>query len=240
MFITRRPQFLFQADEAAAGQAPDVETPDAGQPGTDQPTQAEIDWAKRYSDLQPEYTRATQEAAQLRQERELYQTLVTSEDPQARQEAAAALGFELEAADDDTQFGDDPVAALQREVAQLREQYTGDRAQTQQQQQIAQLEAVTEQALDALKVPEDDGVRDWIVSRAVALPPNAQGFPDVDTAYGEFQALINGQKKAWANTKRAPHIAASGVEGNQAPKLHEMPKDERDEYLARRLQDLSE
>lgn len=241
VFITRRPYALFSTDEGGiAGQAPEAETPDAGQPGTDQPTQAEIDWAKRYSDLQPEYTRATQEAAELRQKEIFYRDLVTSTDPDTRRQAAEALGFELEAEPDDTQYGDDPVAALQAQIAALQEQYTGDKQQQSQQQQIAHLEQVTEQALDGLKVPDEDGIRDWIVSRAVALPPNEQGFPDVKTAYEEFNALINAQKKSWATTKRAPHIAASGVEGNQAPKLHEMPRDQRDEYLARRLQDLSE
>lgn len=240
MFITRRPYALFSTDEGGiAGQAPEAETPDAGQPGTDQQPQGDP-YEKRYNDLQPAFTRATQEAAELRQREAFYRDLVTSTDPDTRRQAAEALGFELEAEDDDTQYGDDPVAALQAQLAELREQYTGDRQQSQQQQQIAHLEQVTEQALDDLKVPDEDGVRDWIVSRAVALPPNEHGFPDVKTAYEEFNNMMLGRQKSWAKTKRAPHIAASGVEGNQAPKLHEMPRDQRDEYLARRLQDLSE
>lgn len=241
MFITRRPLFLFETDEGGiAGQAPEAETPEiAGQPGTDQ--QPHVDpYEKRYNDLQPEYTRATQEAAQLRQEREMYRQLVTSTDPDTRRQAAEALGFELEAEPDGTQWDDDPVAQLQRELAELREQYSGDKQQQTQEQHLAHLETVTEQKLDALQVPADEGVRDWIVSRAVALAPDKNGYPDVAKAYEEFNALINAQKKDWAKTKHTHQFSASGLEGNQAPKLHEMPRDQRDEYLARRLMDLSD
>lgn len=243
MFITRRPvPFLMEtpSEDAGAGQAPDLQgTPDpANQQVADQ-TQAEIDWQKRYGDLQPEYTRATQEAAQLRRERELYQAMVTSDDPDTRRQAAQELGYQLDDEPDDTQYQDDPVARLEQQLEELRQQYTGDRQQAQQQQRLAELEAVAEREMDSLGVPkgqEGNPIRDWIVSRAVALPPNDKGFPDIAAAHQEFEALMLAQKKSWAGTKRAPHISAVGQAGTQAPNLDD--DQQRQAWMADRLADM--
>ena len=75
-----------------------------GHPAQPSSRQQEIDWAKRYSDLQPEYTRATQELAEMRQQQELYDALLSTEDPDTRREIAQQLGYVLEDEDDD-----DPV-----------------------------------------------------------------------------------------------------------------------------------
>ena len=78
------------------------DTPEAEAPEqSEQQTQAEIDYEKRYQDLQPEYTRATQEAAQYRQIIELAQ--------QGDPDALEILG--LEAADEDTE--DDGLPPIQ-------------------------------------------------------------------------------------------------------------------------------
>lgn len=182
-------------------------------------TQQEVDWAKRYSDLQPEYTRTTQELSQFRQREEAYKALLYSDDPDTRQQAAQALGIEL--ADDevdDTQF-DDPTEALRRELEQLKQTVSGDLTARQQQEQIASLEAAAESAMDTLKVPADESVRDWLVSRAVALPATPNGTLDIEGAYREFGALMDAQKKTWADTKRTHAFSPGGGEGTQAPDL---------------------
>jgi hypothetical protein len=120
--------------------------------------QQEVDWAKRYSDLQPEYTRTTQELSQLRQREDAYKALLYSDDQDTRQQAAQALGIEL--ADDevdDTQY-DDPTDALRAELEQLKQTVSGDLTARQQQEQIASLEAAAESSMDTLQVPKDEAV----------------------------------------------------------------------------------
>jgi hypothetical protein len=224
VFITRlaHPEFLYETAENVGGgeQAPEEQgTPDSGQQAAAAQQQAEVDWQKRYGDLQPEYTRATQEAAALRQREENYKALLYADDQDTRRQAAQALGIELADEEiDDTQYAD-PTDQLRRELEQLKQQFTGDLSARQQQEQIAVLEGIAEQNMDHLGVPKDDAVRDWIVSRAVALPATPEGHPNVEAAYQEFQQLIDSQKKQWASTKRTQHFAPGGGEGTQAPDL---------------------
>jgi hypothetical protein len=73
--------------------------------------------------------------------------------------------------------------------------------------------------MDTLKVPQDEGLRDWLVSRAVALPPTQHGTLDIETAYKQFGDLMDAQKKSWADTKRTHAFSPGGGEGTQAPDL---------------------
>ena len=66
------------------------------EPGTGTTEQAQVDWQKRYSDLQPEYTRATQELADLRRNQELYDLLISTDDADTRRQIAEALGYQLQ------------------------------------------------------------------------------------------------------------------------------------------------
>jgi hypothetical protein len=185
--------------------------------GTQQPT---VDpYEKRYNDLQPEYTRATQEAAELRRRDAAWEALMYADDQDTRQQAAQALGIELaEDGADDTQY-DDPTDALRAELEQLKQTVSGDLTARQQQEQIASLEAAAESSMDTLQVPKDEAVRDWLVSRAVALPPTKHGTLDIEQAWKQFGALMDAQKKTWANTKRTHAFAPGGGEGTQAPDL---------------------
>ena len=63
--------------------------------------QAEIDWQKRYSDLQPEYTRVSQEPPNSGAQQELYDALLSTDDADTRRAIAEELGYQLE--DDETE-----------------------------------------------------------------------------------------------------------------------------------------
>jgi vacuolar-type H+-ATPase catalytic subunit A/Vma1 len=238
VFITRRTTpFLYEAPEDG-GQAPNVETPenaDAEQAAAQQ--QQEVDWAKRYSDLQPEYTRVTQEAAQLRREREAYQALLHSEDPDTRRQAAETLGLEIDEEPDDTQ---DPLDDLRRELHALKEGFSQQQTQAQQQQQVALMEQHAEREMDSLGLPQEDAVRDWIVSRAVALPPTSDGMPDIRAAHSEFEALVAAQKKQWAASKRTQHISPVGQAASQTPDLDSMSRSDRHAWMAEQVRARSE
>lgn len=238
MFITRRyPLFLHEAPEDGA-QAPNVETPETAATEA-APTQQEVDWAKRYSDLQPEYTRATQEAAQLRKQAEAYQALLTSEDPDTRRQAAEILGFEIDEETDDTQH-QDPYDQLRAEIQALKGEFSQRAQQEQQQAQIAQMEQHAENEMNSLGLPQDDSVRDWIVSRAVALPPAQDGMLDIRAAHQEFEALITAQKKQWADTKRTHAVSPVGQAGTQTPDWDAMSRSQRDEYMTERIRSLEQ
>ena len=60
-----------QLDAAAGDAAPPVVAGPDGTGEAERAAQAEVDWQKRYSDLQPEYTRTTQENAELKRANEI-------------------------------------------------------------------------------------------------------------------------------------------------------------------------
>jgi hypothetical protein len=240
VFITRHtPLFLFQTDEAAgaADQAPDMQgTPDTGptEAGIEQqPTQQEIDWAKRYSDLQPEYTRTTQEAAQLRRQNELYQSLLYAEDPDTRRQAAQELGIELD---------DEPDPNEGQQYLTREEWQTFQNAQRQQEQQrqeeqgVQQIEQYMDTQLDTLGVPEHlQGIikADAVFNR----DPNDQGLPDIKGAFDHFLGEVRkAEQKEWAKTKRTHHISSVGQAGTQQPNLDD--DQQRQAWMAQQLADL--
>lgn len=207
----------------------------AGPAGTgeaDQPTQAEVDWQKRYTDLQPEYTRASQEAAELRQQKELYDLLLSSEDPDTRREAAEALGYALEEQQPDPDLEEDPWALDRARLDQLEARLSQADETEFNRQQAAQMEAVVDERLDQLGIDRED--QDWVLAYAInALPATPEGLPDLEQAYTAFQGREDARQKAWAKTKRAPHIAANGQAATEVPNLDD--RQQRWEYMTRRL-----
>jgi vacuolar-type H+-ATPase subunit I/STV1 len=218
-------------------QAPIEGTPEpANTPDQGTGTQEQSNWQERYEHLQPEFTRATQDRDRYRQEAEQTRQLVAAlqaEDPQVRQQAAEALGLQLiDEPEDDTQS--DPNEQLARELAELkqwRDEFTGSQ---QQEQYVAQIEQSVEQQLDQLG-DLSEPQKDWIVSRAIALPPTQDGLPDIQAAHTEFQALINAEKQSWAKSKpRSAFTSAAGQEATQVPDLDK--HENRVDYMLSRLQ----
>lgn len=217
-----------QEQTPEAGMSDNANTPDTGTGTQEQPTSE--NWEQRYKDAQAWGTRNAQRAAELEAETALVARL-RSEDPNEQREALRALGYEVP--DDDTQYSD-PNEQLARELAELkawRDEFTG---QQQQEQYVAQIEASVEQQLDQLGNLSDPQ-KDWIVSRAIALPPTQEGLPDIPAAHAEFQALINAEKQAWAGTKpRSAFTTAAGQQASQVPDLDKHEK--RVDYMLSRLQ----
>ena len=217
-------------------QAPAGDTPEpADTPETGTGTEGQDNWQQRYEHLRPEFTRATQDRDRYRQEAEQTRQLVAAlqdEDPTVRQQAAEALGVQL-VEEDDTQY-QDPNEQLARKLAELeqwRDEFTGTQ---QQQEQVAAIEASVEQQLERIGGLSDPQ-KDWIVSRAIALPPTQDGLPDIQAAHTEFQALINAEKQAWAKTKpRSAFTSAGGQEATQVPNLAN--REERQAWMLSRYQ----
>lgn len=192
-----------------------VDTPENGTDTQDQTAQQ--NWEERYKEAQAWGTRVAQEKAQLEQQAQLVQAL-QSDDADIRRQAFEALGLELaDEAVDDTQYAD-PSEALAAEVAALKQQFEAQNQQAQQAQQIAQIEQHVEQQLATLN-GLDDSDREWIVNTAVALPPTAEGMPDIQAAYEKFTAWETERQKKWAQSKRTHPFSPVGAEGTQQPDL---------------------
>lgn len=192
---------------------PTVDTPN----GTDTPDQQaqQDNWEQRYKDAQAWGTRVAQERAEFEQQAQLVQAL-RSEDPDARRQAAEALGLEFtdEAEDDDTPYADELTKRLEALEGQIQQRDQ----QAQQAQQIAQIEQHVEQQLATLN-GLDEADREWIVNTAVAMPPTTDGMPDIKAAFEKFTAWETERQKKWAKTKRTHAFSPVGEAGTQQPDL---------------------
>jgi len=210
-----------------APQAPVEDTPapvDTPQ-GTDAPVE---DWKKRYDDLQPAYTRATQELAQ----RERLIEALKSDDADARTQAAQALGLQFVEEEEEEGF-EDPTEQLAAEVAAIKAQMESQNQQARQQQLVEQMTATAERELDAL--PDlDEQDKDWIFRSAIVLPRTSEGNLDIQGAHEQFREWEQARQKRWASSKRAPHVPANGQEGVQT--VDRSTREGRVAYAMSRLQ----
>lgn len=197
-----------------------------GTPDTAEQTQQEIDWQRRYVDLQPEYTRATQRTRELEQRQEYYELALTSDDPDTRRQAIEALGYAYEDSDESPNepVYEDPYDSLRADMDAVRADLAQrDRAQ-QEAQENALIGALTQERLQALDglATED---QDWVLAYAInALPAVREAgvpvpVPDIQGAYDVFIARETERQKAWAKTKRAPYVPSGGLTATEVPNL---------------------
>jgi len=193
-------------------------------PGTQE--QPQTDWEKRYQDLQPEYTRATQRLSELEQQQKWYELAMTTDDPDTHRQALQHLGYDVPEEDpedvDPTAYDEPAHDPRLDEIVAWKEQ------QEQAAREAAGFEFLTghiNTEVERLGMEQlDEGTRQWILSRALASPgiPAPPGsphdeLPDVEAAYKEFQQWELERQKQWAKTKRAPHVPAGGLPANEAP-----------------------
>lgn len=209
----------------------DVDTQPADPSAPPEGTRAqepEVDWQKRYTDLQSTYTKTSQEAAELRewrQQHEAEQAYVDAlNDPDTQQAAVQALtqqlgdaearqwleahGFELEDDElDDTgeQFRDPRVDDL-----------LAERAQQQVDRQVQEVEDRWNKRLDELAAEkgvdlnvevgegeERESLRDLILD-AAATRTRDGGVKDVERAFDLLLGFQTNVVKGYRQTKRGP------------------------------------
>lgn len=208
----------------------------AGPGGTgeaEQVAQPEVPWQQRYTDLQAEYTRSQQENAEMRRQQELYDLLVSTEDADTRRQVAERLGYQLE---EEAQAAvpdpDNPLAVYDERIARLEQQATARQQAELEATHAADVRTRVDAQLEKLGIDRDD--QDWVLAYAInALPPTQDGLPDVEQANQVFQAREDARQKAWAGTKRAPHISPNGQAATEVPNLDD--RNERWAYMARRM-----
>lgn len=215
--------------------SPAVAGPDGTGQAEQEATQAEVDWQKRYLDTQSEYSRGQQELAELRQQQELYDLLLSTDDPDTRREVAEALGYELEQDEEPEPDPDaDPFARYDERLGRIEEALTYNQQQELEAEQGAEIRAVLDERLDQLGIDSED--QNWVLAYAInALPPTDEGLPDIEQAYGLFREREDARQKQWAQTKRAPHFAPHGQAATEVPNLDD--RQQRWEYMARRLEE---
>jgi hypothetical protein len=213
----------------------DVAGPESGTGTAEQQHQAEVDWQKRYTDLQPEYTRATQELAELKRQQELYELLVSTDDADTRRQVAERLGYALEEEPEAVDEDEDPFGRYDQRLERIEQSLT----QRQQDEQDAiyaeQVRTAVDQKLDTLGLDKDD--QDWVLAYAInALPVTQEGLPDIEQAHRVFATRETERQRKWAAGKRsAPHIALSGQAATEVPNLDN--RQERVDWMTRRMQE---
>jgi hypothetical protein len=198
-----------------------------------------LEWEDRYGNIQPEYTRATQEAAALRERDQWHELLVTSEDPDIRRQAAEALGYEFE--EEQAQHPDDledPLEPLNQRLARLEAQTQQRTDQESENDYALAVRAVLDERLDELMPDAGQEDQDWVLAYAInALPVAADGLPDIGQAHELWAAREEAKQKAWeqawAESKRAPFFAPNGQTATEVPNLDN--DQERQDYMTRRL-----
>lgn len=226
------------------------ETPAAAGPeGTGAAEQAEVDWRKRYSDLQPEYTRTTQRVREMEDRERWYELALTSEDADTRRQAVEALGYmleEQEEASSETADYEDPYLALLDRQERI-EQRLSERDRTEQEaQENALIGVASNERLAELCGDLDERSQNFILSYAInALPaqldpsrrlPNGQPLPvpDIKGALEEFGLWESERQKGWAQSKRAPYVSPGGQTATEVPDLDSHSG--RVDYAVRQLQ----
>jgi len=216
-----------------------TQTPVEGTPA-DAPTtpQETENWQERYANLQPEYTRATQEAAQLRQQLDALRS-----DPEAQTAFLRDLGYEIEeeAAPEPPQMDADQLAWLQQQLDERVKPLEQTLSQAEQERQVAALDEHFNQAFARIsgELGGDLSEEDQAVLVGLALTmPAENGMPPTDKAWELMKRRDEAQAQRWAQTKRTSHrVSPAGVAGTETPNLDDPAQ--RQAWMAQRLADLN-
>lgn len=181
-------------------------------------SQDEPDWQKRYTDLQAAHTKASQEAAELRQYREMVDNL-QGDDPELSAQAAQALGLSFVEEETNT----DPMSALDQRLARI-ENWLGTQNE---QEALEQLQQEDSEYMDAaLEGLETQLGRELTREEVELLVGNAlvnrtdEGHPGIEQAIQLYTTIENTAQSRWGRSKRVS-TPTDGREGEDRPNLDE-------------------
>lgn len=202
---------------------------------------------KAYASMRKAFTQKTQEVAEQRKEAETAMAVfgdLKSGDPEAQQNAlgwlaqngwltedviAQVFGYEFE--QEQPEEAPDPTEKLQSEWEQFKAEREAEKVKAAQDNYVQQvdnhlvssIEAINEQLAKQGRDELTDSEQHLIVSRALATQTDHTVMPDVNAAYQEYWASIDGRVdgrlKGWASTKETTHTPAGGQAGVEAPDL---------------------
>lgn len=205
-------------------------------PQEDTPTTAdspEVDWRKRYEDLQPDYTRKSQRLSEV-------ERLLQGEDEDTFRTLMSQYGYEvaddgtIEPDTDDTPdlepYDEAPVADPR--VDQLLE------FQSRIEQAMGQ-QRFTEDLNKTLSGREVDEIgQEWIRNRTAATGDNPAALEKAVNAWFEREEkVLEAALQAHKKSKRAPHVPAAGKAATQVLDLDDTAQ--RQQHMFQRFADLS-
>lgn len=217
-----------------------------GAPGNGQGGSEAFDFERGYNELRPEYTRTTQELANMRDKVSDFEQLfdgLHDPDPEVQAAAMAALGLELEQKQEAQQEFVDPV---ERELAELRATVTNLQSRTAQDDAIRQAYELNELRDDyigeaigviegSLNLKFNDREEEALGNLAISMV-NDQGIPDVQGAYnllygeqGAFDAVRQREIDLLRGAGRPP--LGSSIPADRRPKT----ANERVQYVDERI-----
>lgn len=206
-------------------------------PTEDTPTTAdspEVDWRKRYEDLQPDYTRKSQRLSEL-------DRLLEGQDEDTFRTLMSQYGYEV--ADDGT-IDTDPEDTLDEE-----EPYDEAPAADPRVEKLLEWQARMEQAIGQQRFAEDlnktlggrevdDIGQEWIKARTAQTGDNPAALEKAVNAWFEREEKrLEAALQAHKQSKRAPHVPAAGKAATQVPDLDD--PNARRQWMAQRYADLS-
>jgi len=200
--------------------APEDQVPDPE--GTPTGTPPEVDWEARYNSLQPEFTRVTQEAAELRQYQQFVEAL-SSDDQEIRSWALNQLGIEVPTENEP----DDELTALQQRLDKLEQGFQTSAQQSQVDTWNNHQIEYMENGLDAIagelgrELTEEEV---QIMSSIAVTNRDNEGMPDMLKAYDWLKKYDESQQQRWATTKKTPKPPGNGVPGEPTPDLSDPQK----------------
>jgi hypothetical protein len=180
------------------------------------PEDADREWlTQRYSDMQADYTRKTQEIAETRREAEAMAEIIdAASDPghPDHKNALDILGLEADAEDDQEDF-----LTAEDELRAKVEALEADRAA---QVQAAEQAAIEEMEDDLIaeqisKLQEqegrefDDAELRLLYNEALANP-DGRGLPNVEHAYNLLRDAYTNRQKEWVSSKKTARRPGSG------------------------------
>jgi len=191
-----------QTPEAAPEGTPAPEPEDKGSPAPDP-------YQQRYENLQPEYTRVSQRAA------ELERFVGYLQDPQTQAQALKALGLELEGDEPDDE--PDPDSQLLDRLSGV-EQFLQERVANERHEQV---EALEEQYLaqEFNRITQANNVKLSEEEKAVVMDladryRDDDDLPDMEAAYAAFDKAVGAGTARYRQSKRAaaPGVGQAGIE----------------------------
>lgn len=211
-------------DVPEASESPEVEATPAPEP--EEGSEQQTDYEKRYRDLQPEYTRATQEAAELRGQWEKLQS-----DPEYQREVFRALAEELEyeleeedLAEEEDEYRDPRVDAIEQRLQEREYNEYLDNLETHVDTEIKKL-------AEAAQTELSDEETDLIFA---ALTPGEDGEPDIKAAFKKVTGIRDNAIKSYVSGKKRAPQAPAGASASHQPNLDDA--EDRRAWIASQLQ----
>lgn len=205
------------------------------------------DYERSYNELRPEYTRATQELAQVRESLSDYEQLFEAlSNPETQSEALAMLGFQVDAGtsqDEVDEFVDpleQELEALRAQVSELTDAQTSAQAQAEEAELIAIRDDYIGETItfieDQTKSKFSQREEEVLGNLAIAMA-DENGIPDVQGAYNAIygnDGVLETRRSQWIQSKTGAFTAPLG---SSIPAEHR-PQTARDRvnYIDSRLQ----